>query len=126
MERLHEITLPGPVSYFPQTVGWGIVAIFLLSLGIWIGWRVARYRIANRYRGVALDQLAVLVRELRTPARGQALAAIPQLVKRVTLEAYPRVDVASLSGGEIGDEQTNSLTSLVKQWIRTHKVKVTS
>lgn len=98
IEGLHETTLPAPVSYFPQTIGWWVVAILILALAIWIGYRIARYRRANRYRGIALDRLAELERELTTPERAKALATIPQLVKRVTLEAYPRSDVASLSG----------------------------
>ena len=98
IEGLHEITLPAPVSYLPQTIGWLVVAILILALAIWIGYRVSRHRRANRYRGIALARLVVLEQELTAPERAKALAAIPQLVKRVTLEAYPRTDVASLSG----------------------------
>lgn len=98
IEGLHEITLPAPVSYVPQTIGWLIVAILVLALAFWVGFRVARHRRANRYRGIALARLAVLEQEITTQGRTRALGAIPQLVKRVTLEAYPRMDVASLSG----------------------------
>ena len=98
IEGLHDITLPAPVSYLPQTIGWLVAAILILALAVWIGYRVARHRRANQYRGIALARLAELEQDLTSPFRTRALAAIPQLVKRVTLEAYPRTDVASLSG----------------------------
>ena len=98
IEGLHDITLPAPVSYLPQTVGWWVVAFLISGLALWIGIRIVRHRRANRYRRIALGRLAVLEQELTTPARTQILAAIPQLVKQVALEAYPREDVACLSG----------------------------
>jgi hypothetical protein len=98
IEGLHEILIPEPVSFLPQTIGWLIVAILLLSLAAWIGYRWRRYRQANRYRSLALLRISQIEAELAGPARVSALASIPRLVKRVALEAYPREEVASLSG----------------------------
>jgi hypothetical protein len=98
IEGLHEIALPEMVSYMPRTVGWLIVAVLLLALGTWIAHRWKRFRRANRYRGLALKRLAELERGFAVAQqRIGALTAVPQLVKRVALEAYPRKDVASLS-----------------------------
>jgi hypothetical protein len=99
LEKLHEIFLPDPVGWMPQTIGWYVVfGIILLGMCWWGYSRLCRFR-ANRYRRVALAELAVLERDLRQPEkRGKALAEIPALLKGTALSAYPRTDIASLSG----------------------------
>jgi len=99
LEKLHEIVLPDPVSWMPQTVGWYVV---LGLIGILIAWwfygRFRRYR-ENRYRRFALSELAVIEQDLQRPEkRARALAEIPVLLKRTALAAFPRSDVAGLSG----------------------------
>ena len=96
---LADVATPEPVSWMPQTWGWGLLAIVVLSIGMWsvVHWR--RRREANRYRVDALEALATLDALLDGPAsRGRALAAIPELMKRTALAAWPRTEVASLSG----------------------------
>ncbi len=99
LEKLHEILLPDPVSWMPQTIGWYMVfGLVLLVLGFWIYARVRSYR-TNRYRRLALAELAIIERDLRQPEkRARALAEIPVLLKWTALSAFPRSDVASLSG----------------------------
>jgi uncharacterized protein DUF4381 len=99
LEQLHEILLPDPVSWMPQTTGWyAVLALVLCIVARWIYGRVRRYR-ANRYRRLALAELAIIERELRQPERrAQALAHIPVVLKRTALAAFPRRDVAGLSG----------------------------
>jgi hypothetical protein len=98
IQELHEIALPQPVSYVPQTIGWLVAAILLLLLAAWGRYRWRRYRRANKYRVLALSRLSELEGELLTAGRRRALVNIPQLVKRVALQAYPREDIASLNG----------------------------
>ena len=99
LEKLHEIALPDPVSWMPQTVGW--YAVFGLMAVITVGWgygRLQRFR-ENRYRRVALAELEGIERELRQPEkRARALAEIPVLLKKTALAAFPRSEVAGLSG----------------------------
>ena len=58
-----------------------------------------RRRIANRYRREALDALAVIESDVRVrEVRAEALARLPELLKRVALSAVSRADVASLTG----------------------------
>ena len=55
--------------------------------------------VANRYRREALESLMRLENDLGNDAmRPSALLAIPELLKRVALAAWPRETVASLSG----------------------------
>jgi hypothetical protein len=99
LEKLHEIVLPAPVSWMPQTPGWYVVfGIILLVAGWWVYRRLRRFR-ENRYRRLALEELTVIERELQRPERrAKALAEIPVLLKWTALSAFPRGDVAGLSG----------------------------
>ncbi len=99
LEKLHEIVLPDPVSWRPQTVGWYVVfGLIGVLIAWWVYGRFRRYR-ENRYRRFALSELAVIEGELQQPEkRAKALAEIPVLLKRTALAAFPRSDVAALSG----------------------------
>ena len=99
LENLHEILLPDPASWMPQTIGWyAIFGLLLLVTGWWIYGRLRRFRI-NRYRRLALAELAFIERELQQPERrAKALPEIPVLLKRTALSAFPRSEVAGLSG----------------------------
>jgi hypothetical protein len=99
LEKLADITVPAPVSWAPQTWGWVAVAVVVLALAVWLVVRAIRRRIANRYRVEALADLAALEAQLDDDGhRAAALAAMPPLVKRVALAAWPRPEVAALSG----------------------------
>jgi hypothetical protein len=99
LEKLHEILLPDPVSWMPRTIGWYVVlGLILLVIGYWVYGRLRRFQ-KNRYRRLALAELAVIEGELQQPERrAKALAAIPVLLKWTALSAFPRVAVAELSG----------------------------
>jgi Domain of unknown function (DUF4381) len=98
LEKLTDIVVPPPVSFVPQTWGWvalGAIALFLAVWGL-VRWR--RHREASRYRVEALAALARIERTI-TAGHGtaEALGAIPPLLKRVALAAWPRSRVASLA-----------------------------
>jgi hypothetical protein len=99
LEKLHEILLSDPVSWMPQTVGWyAIFGLILFVAGWWVYGRLRRFR-KNRYRRLALAELAFIERNLRQPEkRAKALAEIPVLLKGTALSAFPRSEVAALSG----------------------------
>jgi Domain of unknown function (DUF4381) len=99
LQRLHEIILPDPVSWMPQTIGWyAIFGLILFVAGWWVHRSLRHYR-TNRYRRLALKELTVIERELQQPEkRAKALSEIPVLLKRASLSAFPRSEVAGLSG----------------------------
>jgi hypothetical protein len=99
LQNLHEIFMPDPVSWMPHTLGWYVVfGLILLVAGWWVYGRLRRFR-KNRYRRLALAELAVIQEELQQPERrAKTLAEIPTLLKRTALSAFPRSDVASLTG----------------------------
>jgi len=99
LKGLADLALPGPVSWLPQTWGWAVVGAVLLVLLVWglVRWR-RRWK-ANRYRAEAVAEIAALEATLGDrAARAPALAAMPPIVKRAALAAWPRSEVARLSG----------------------------
>ncbi|MDW6022885.1 DUF4381 domain-containing protein [Mesorhizobium sp. BAC0120] len=99
LHSLADITLPPPVPWWPQTWGWAVLALFLLALAALALWRWLHHRRVNRYRREALAELALLERQIDRPEqRSAAVRALPELLKRVALAAWPRGEVASLTG----------------------------
>jgi hypothetical protein len=100
LQKLADIAVPDPVSWVPRTWGWAVLAIALLILAGWMALRAVRRYAANRYRREALHALDDLEKRLPNDAeRGEALVAMAELLKRVSLSAWPRVQVAPLWGG---------------------------
>jgi len=140
LDRMHDLVLPPPVSWWPPTPGWWIVigcGLFLLAAlcsAIIIRWQ------ANRYRQEALEILS-------DPATPPAMW--PEILKRCALACWPRTSVASLTGApwdkfyrksirkEIPAEGTGSkieelafsgkatesegLETSAREWIRHHR-----
>ncbi len=93
---LHDIVLPDVVSWWPPAPGWYVFTTFLLlatATGAWLGWR---RRQARRYRRQALKELRALREANDNP--GSTASNILILLKRTALAAYPRAQVADLSG----------------------------
>jgi cbb3-type cytochrome oxidase subunit 3 len=99
LQQLADISVPPAVSFVPQTWGWVALAILLLVAIIAIAYVRHRRREANRYRREALAELDRLEFAMRDDAgREQAVLALPPLLKRVALAAWPREAVAPMTG----------------------------
>lgn len=60
LKQLHDIGLPDPVSWWPQTIGWKILsAIGLILLSIWLYKRAQNWW-KNRYRREAIEVINTL------------------------------------------------------------------
>lgn len=141
LERLRDIVVPDPVLWWPPAPGvyaaLGLAAVLLLACG---GWALRR-RMRRAYRREALGVLKRC---------GAAPADLATLLKRAALSAYPREQVAGLTGAgwlqwlaktgtrpvppAVGDALTVSvyagsgtadmaaLLAFVRSWIRRHRV----
>jgi uncharacterized protein DUF4381 len=99
LEGLVDITPPPPVSWLPQTWRWVALGILLAVALIASGWRRHQRALANRYRIEALRELSALEPLMQHPqTRDAALLRVAALIKRTALAAYPRGQVAPLSG----------------------------
>ena len=96
---LQELSLPGPVSYMPQTVAWYVLLALAVVALAWLIRRWRRRRLANRYRGEALGRLDEIASQVNDrDRRAAALASLPALVKQTALSFASRELVAQLSG----------------------------
>jgi len=96
LANLHDIVSPPPVPWWPPAPGWYVVALIVAALVIVFLWRARRRWLARRYRKQALTELRAIRLESLEPAA--AAASMMTLLKRTALAAYPRQEVAGLSG----------------------------
>ena len=94
---IDEVIVPDAISWWPSTSGWivvGAVAGMLLLAKVS---QIARRWWRNRYRREALRQLGEL--QGRTEPM-EVVSKLPFYIKATALHAYPREEVASLSGND--------------------------
>ena len=89
IDRLIEVPEPAPVSLMPQTWGWAALAVIVIAALAYACRRgIVSYR-ANAYRRAALAAL---------DAVGDDAAGVAAVLRRTALAAYPRREVAGLTG----------------------------
>lgn len=103
LEYLHDIVVPAPTPWWPPAPGWYWVMGLLALLTAVLLWRAIVYWQRNRYRREALAELARIETAAQTAGPGEnstntALPALAELLKRTALTAYPRAQVAALTG----------------------------
>lgn len=139
LQNLRDIAEPAPAPSWPPAVGWWILFVVAAAFGMWLAFRAWRRWRANAYRRAAL-------KELRSAT---SFVEVAEILKRAALSAFPRTDVASLSGEAWSDwlRQTSDqelpvpvaetlehgvfdgttgknrvdVTSFVASWIRHHR-----
>ena len=94
IDKLVEPTPPPPISMAPQTGGWILLAIVVVAAAGYAAYRYAGYRRRNAYRQAALHDLS---------GCDDDPSAIATVLRRTALAAYPRREVASLSGQDWTD-----------------------
>lgn len=90
LDLLHDLVTPAPVSWWPPTPGWSIVLAALALAALALAVKALIHWQRNRYRREALH---LLEDPATTPAQWSAL------LKRTALAAWPREEVAHLTGG---------------------------
>ncbi|GAB4066823.1 DUF4381 domain-containing protein [Ancylobacter sonchi] len=94
LSRLADIVVPPPVAWWPPAPGWWMLLAALLAAGLILLVAAVRRWRRNAYRREALAALDRL-----GPATDAAgIAAVSAVLKRTALAAYPRDQVASLTG----------------------------
>ena len=101
LQNLNDIVLPVTVGWWPLAPGWYfLIGLFLIALA-WLSYRSLQRWIKNRYRRAALTELQLLADDTQSAEkRDSSLRQLPALLKRTALSAYPRNQVASLSGDD--------------------------
>jgi type II secretory pathway pseudopilin PulG len=98
LRSLHDVAMPPPVSWMPNTWGWAGLAVIILVLLLAVATKAIRRFRSNAYRREALQRLANLEQEMTDAARrSRALRELAELLKRTALAAWPRARVAPLT-----------------------------
>jgi len=99
LDRLHDIVAPAPTPWWPPAPGWLLVLVLLLLIVLSFALRLLRHHQRNRYRREALAVLSAQQPLLRDSARrAEGVSAIAVVLKRTALSAWPRDQVAGLTG----------------------------
>jgi Domain of unknown function (DUF4381) len=85
---MHDLLLPSPVPLWPATPAWYVLFAILLGLLLWLAWWGLRAWRRDAYRREALRALSA----------ASAPAEVAAILKRTALAAWPRAEVAALSG----------------------------
>lgn len=99
LDRLHDIIVAPPVPWWPPASGWywvlGLMIVMLLAALIT---GLMRWQ-HNCYRREALAELARQEAALENPERRPSvLLDLAEILKRTAVTAFPREDVATLTG----------------------------
>lgn len=99
LPSLRDIHLPSPISSWPLTVGWYILAALLLFIIIGAVSLLVRYIQKNRVKRAAIKHLTKLQAHYQQQqATIPTLQEISSILRRVALAYYPRHHVAGLHG----------------------------
>ena len=101
LAALHPLREPALVGWWPPAPGWWLLALIMLIGTMWCGFLIWRQRRRNAYRRIARRQLAAIQEQFqRDGDTNHCVAAVNALLKSVAVTAYPRRQVASISGKE--------------------------
>ena len=95
LRGFEEIAAPASISWFPTTIGWQLLGLLLLALLCRKAYLAVRNWLRNRYRGEAHEALVEIASQAPTSAQ---LAAVNRILKSTALQAFPRGEIAGLSG----------------------------
>ena len=98
LAQLRDIHLPDAISLWPLAPGWWIAGLLLILLLLVACNFLYRSKKRNRYRGLAVRELANLDQYFEQPAL--YLQHLNQLLKQTALANKSTTDIAALSGNE--------------------------
>ncbi|KLU02086.1 hypothetical protein RISK_005912 [Rhodopirellula islandica] len=117
LDRLNDIIVPAPVSWWPLAPGWYVLFAVLLAVGVWLAWKNWRTWKANAYRREAIHELE----------SANTAAAISELLRRTALAIKPRSELATMTGNrwpewlsqQFPTEPSPSLSPTVREQLAT-------
>ncbi len=113
LNRLRDIHLPDPVSWWPLAPGWYVLAALMAILLIVAAYQFLQWRRWQKPKRAALKLLEEYQLQANNPNNNALISArISELLRRVALVYYPREQVAGLSGEDWLDFLNHSSRNL--------------
>ncbi|MEZ8351110.1 DUF4381 domain-containing protein [Vibrio splendidus] len=97
MASLSEPSLPESISWLPNAPGWYWLLLLLFCFALYRVYLVIQKYLANTYRRAALVELEQLSLEAQS-GDISSFQKLPQLLRRTALYAFPRAEVAPITG----------------------------
>jgi hypothetical protein len=99
LAQLKDIHLPDPIGWWPLAPGWYVLMIITLLLSFWLFFYLFKRYANSLPKKQALSLLQHYKEQYAKDKNAQlASARVSELLKRVALVYYPRMDVASMHG----------------------------
>lgn len=95
LTNLHPLRVPAEIGWWPLAPGWWLLICAALVLFAALAYCYYRYRQRNAYRRMALARLTAIG---KVEDQHTYLNQINALLKSVAIHAFPRQDIAALSG----------------------------
>lgn len=93
LENLHDIVMPKAVPWWPPAPGWYVLSAVAAGLAIYFAIRAILCYRRNAYRREAIAMLLIASADTSS-----LTSEVAELLKRTALSAFPREQVASLTG----------------------------
>ncbi|MCP4887278.1 MAG: DUF4381 domain-containing protein [Planctomycetaceae bacterium] len=113
LDRLHDIVVPDPISWWPPTPIWYVIAMLTLLVSVVAIYRFRVYWHSNAYRRTAVRELA----------EANSALAIGQLLRRVALSCSSRTTIAALGGAEWVDWLANRIDVPMPESVREQLIE---
>ncbi|HAH44715.1 DUF4381 domain-containing protein [Gimesia sp.] len=88
LDRMHDIIVPEPISWWPWAPGWYVVLVVLLCAILYLGCCYWQHWRSNHYRRIALVELQ----------QACSIPAVSELLRRTALAVAPRSEIAAKTG----------------------------
>lgn len=86
LKDMIDVAIPDSISWWPQTIGWKIIALLILAFAAWTGYKKVKRYLANRYRREALLALEA-IKDLPDAQKSRDLSFI---TNQVAAFIYPQ------------------------------------
>ncbi len=101
LSQLRDIHAAPAVPWWPPALGWWVLALLLIAVLVWLGYRlVLRYQLHQRRRQMLawIEHLDSTIDPQRDPQ--SYLSVLNRIFKLVALRAFPEAKCAAMTGEE--------------------------
>lgn len=99
LDNLRDIHLPEAISAWPPAPGWWILAIIILCLLFWVGWKLRQRYQKKHLMRVSLSILTELEQDYASHQDPRKLVKqYSSLIRRIAVARFSRSEAASLTG----------------------------
>lgn len=98
--QLKDIHLPANASAWPLALGWWLLILLALFVGIILFFKIKKYLKIKKHKLALKDEYLTLENKLNSSPTKDLIAETNILLRRLALAYYPEKNIASLTGGD--------------------------